>query len=78
MTRDIPLRVEPARCRVCRQCLAAKACKVRAIVKVDADEPPYIDSARCYDCRRCLPACPFGALMVSRIGLDTINASAQA
>ncbi len=72
MAREIRLRIEPERCRVCRRCLAAKVCKGQAIMKVDWDEPPYLDSTRCYDCRRCLPACPAGAIVVAQAGQDRV------
>ena len=62
MVRQINLYIDPDRCRTCRRCLAAKACRVRAIVRIDPDEPAYLDIGRCYDCRLCIPACPFGAI----------------
>ncbi len=62
MVRDIHLRIDDKQCRACRRCLAAQVCKVRAIVRLDPDEPPVLDVSRCYDCRLCLPACPFGAI----------------
>lgn len=63
--REIRLRIDEERCRACRRCLAAKACKVRAIVRLDPDEPPFLDVSRCYDCRLCIPACPFKAISVA-------------
>lgn len=70
MAREIRLRIKPERCRACRRCLAAGVCKVRAIVRVDWDEPPYLDVSRCYDCRLCIPACPLGAISVHKNGLE--------
>jgi len=64
VTREIRIQIRPEACRACQPCLAADACKVRAIVRIDLDEPPYIDIERCYDCRLCIPACPFDALRV--------------
>jgi len=49
---------------------------VRAIVRIDDDEPPYIDIERCYDCRLCIPACPFEALQVVsdiRLSVNTMS-----
>lgn len=63
--REIRLQIDEERCRACRRCLAAKACKVRAIVPLDPGEAPYLDITRCYDCRLCLPACPFQAIVVN-------------
>lgn len=67
--REIRLWIDDEHCQACRRCLAAEACKVRAIVRLDADEPPFLDVSRCYDCRLCIPACPFGAIQVNRKGV---------
>lgn len=61
--RLIRLRIDDQLCRACRRCLAAEMCKVRAIVRLDAGEPPYLDIHRCYDCRLCIPVCPHGAVI---------------
>lgn len=66
MLRDIRLRIADEHCRACRTCLAGEVCKVRALVRLDPDEPPFIDVSRCYDCRLCILACPFGAITVDR------------
>jgi Fe-S-cluster-containing hydrogenase component 2 len=63
--RDIRLSIDEDRCQACRRCLAAKACKVRAIVALDPGEAPYLDVGRCYDCRLCVLACPFHAIVVN-------------
>ena len=76
MAREIRIQLQTENCRTCRRCLAAAVCKVRAIVQIDDDEPPYIDIERCYDCRLCIPACPFGALQVVgdiRLSVNTIS-----
>lgn len=65
MFREIRLRIDEERCRACRRCLVAEVCKVRAIVRLDPDEPPFLDVSRCYDCRLCIPACPFKAISVA-------------
>lgn len=62
MAREIRIRLQAETCQTCSPCLAAEVCKVRAIVRIDLDEPPYLDVERCYDCRLCIPACPFGAI----------------
>ncbi len=56
------LEVDWELCQVCDPCLARKACKVRAIIKVDPDSPAMIDQTRCNGCALCLPACAFGAI----------------
>lgn len=69
MPREIPLRIDAHRCQSCQPCLALKACKVRALVRLDPDEPPYLDTDRCYDCRLCVLACPHEAI---RTGQDRL------
>jgi MinD superfamily P-loop ATPase len=64
MAHQVFLKVDFERCRVCKRCLAAQACKLRAIMKIDPDEPPFIESSRCRDCRVCVPTCPFRAIVV--------------
>ncbi len=76
MAREIRIQIRPENCRACRRCLGAEVCKVRAIMRIDDDEPPYIDIERCYDCRLCIPACPFDALQVVgdiRLSVNTIS-----
>ncbi|MBI5841901.1 MAG: 4Fe-4S binding protein [Chloroflexi bacterium] len=76
MAREIRIQVGTETCQTCRPCLAADVCKVRAIMRIDDDEPPYIDIERCYDCRLCVPACPFGALQVLsdiRLSVNTVS-----
>ncbi|RME49355.1 MAG: hypothetical protein D6796_05065 [Caldilineae bacterium] len=57
------LYIDDARCRSCRRCLAQKVCKVRAIVRIDRDEPPFIDTHRCHGCKICVLECPFEAVV---------------
>lgn len=76
MAREIRIQIETETCQACRPCLAADVCNVRAIMRIDLDEPPYIDIERCYDCRLCIPACPFGALLVMsdiRVSVNTMS-----
>jgi len=58
----ILLQIDEGICKQCGRCLAAEACKVRAIVRIDPDDAPYLIVNRCYDCRLCIPACPFNAI----------------
>ena len=70
MPRDIRLRIDDWQCRACRKCPAGEVCRVKALVRLDPDEPPFIDVSRCYDCRLCIPACPFGAITGDRANYD--------
>ncbi len=57
--------VDDALCVVCRRCRAREACRSKALVRIDPDEPPFVDPGRCYGCRACIPACPMGAIKVA-------------
>jgi MinD superfamily P-loop ATPase len=57
------LHVDDNRCQACRRCLAQQVCKIRAIVRIDFDEPPLIDVHRCHGCKVCLSECPFDAII---------------
>lgn len=55
--------VDEALCHACRKCAARAVCRSKAIVQIDAGEPPVIDPSKCYGCAACLTACPFGAIV---------------
>jgi MinD superfamily P-loop ATPase len=57
-------------CHVCRKCLARQACRSKAILQLDRDEPPFIDANLCYGCRACIPACPWGAITLNGHSAD--------
>lgn len=60
------LYIDDNRCQACRRCLAQRVCKVKAIVRIDRDEPPFIDTHRCYGCKVCVVECPFEAIIEAR------------
>lgn len=53
-----------AACSNCEVCQAKIACKTRAIVRLDPDEPPYIENTLCSSCGECVLACPFLAIQL--------------
>ena len=59
------LQIDDSRCQNCGRCLAQQVCKVKAIVRIDRDEPPFIDLHRCHDCRVCVLECPFKAVVIT-------------
>ncbi len=67
MAREVHIQIRTENCQVCQRCLAAEICKVRAILRIDSDEPPYIDVERCYDCRLCVFACPYEAIALASV-----------
>ena len=52
-------------CQVCNPCEAKLVCKVRAIARLDEDEPPYIDFSLCNRCAKCILACPCNAISLN-------------
>lgn len=56
-------------CRSCNPCEAKLACKTRAIVKLDPDEPPYIALERCSGCSACIRACAYGVIQMRVTGI---------
>ncbi len=54
--------MDTAQCRNCRRCLAQKVCTLKALVRIDRDEPPFVDVHRCHNCRVCVQECPFAAI----------------
>ena len=54
-------------CRMCDPCSARLACKTKAVIKVDADEPARIDLARCNGCGECCAACPYTAIALKNV-----------
>jgi Fe-S-cluster-containing hydrogenase component 2 len=66
MPRTSHLQIDFNLCHACRRCLASQVCRMKAILQVDPDEPPYLEVERCRDCRVCMPACPFGAIVMAR------------
>jgi len=58
--------IDSARCLQCDPCLAADACKGRAIRNLDPEEGPFVDMARCRGCLDCVPLCPFEAVIKQR------------
>lgn len=56
-------RIDESECRVCKRCVARKACRTKAILALDPGEAPFIDGNRCRGCMVCVPACPFEAIV---------------
>lgn len=55
--------IDAAKCQACRQCLARKACRLKALAQFEAHELPYVDRELCRGCLLCLAECPFQAIV---------------
>jgi MinD superfamily P-loop ATPase len=55
-------RVVEERCHLCRRCLAQRACRIRALMRIDEDEAPVVDVHRCRGCLLCAVECPYDAI----------------
>jgi len=60
--------IDSNKCRMCRRCLARDACKMKAIIRIDREDPPMINTHLCRDCRVCIPVCPSQAIRLMRNG----------
>ena len=56
--------IDDDRCVACSRCPVIPACRGRAVLRFERDEPPYIDAARCDGCYVCIPACPHDAVVM--------------
>lgn len=57
--------IDPNKCRMCRRCLAREVCKMKAIIRIDREDPPMINLHLCRDCRVCMRECPFQAVQLT-------------
>lgn len=67
-TRNIMLKVDETRCRVCGRCLAGEVCRGNAFIRMEKGESPFLDMSRCWGCMVCVSACPFGAVVRHEYG----------
>ena len=63
-TQAVPY-VEAEACPACFQCPARAVCRSKALVRLDAGEPPFIDGSRCYGCDLRISECPAGAIRLN-------------
>jgi MinD superfamily P-loop ATPase len=57
--------VKPESCLAFFKCPARAVCRSKALVQLDAAEPPFIDACRCYGCDLCIAECPVGAIRLN-------------
>jgi Fe-S-cluster-containing hydrogenase component 2 len=60
-------------CQSCYPCIAREACKTRAIIKIDRDEPAFIELGRCNSCGACVLACACGAIIMRNNSVSSMN-----
>ncbi len=67
MSKSAPV-IDPQVCRACRECLARRRCKPRALMHIEAGDAPFIDPTRCNACYVCALDCPFDAIQITHAG----------
>lgn len=56
--------IDPNKCLKCEKCPAAEACLVKAIFKVDLDNPAIVEQSACFACGDCVEKCPGKAIAI--------------
>ena len=56
--------IDADKCKACRQCVARKTCKLKALVQFESHELPYIDRELWRGCLVCMEECPFRAIVM--------------
>jgi MinD superfamily P-loop ATPase len=54
--------IEPNRCLRCNECQAAKACHLKAIFRIDSNDPNFVDPTFCRGCGDCITKCRANAI----------------
>ncbi|MCW4018922.1 MAG: 4Fe-4S dicluster domain-containing protein [Candidatus Bathyarchaeota archaeon] len=54
--------IDPDKCQRCEECLASRACPVKAIFRIDAREAAVVEVKFCHGCGDCLSKCPATAI----------------
>ena len=49
--------IEPNSCLRCVECQAAKACPVKAIFRIDNNDPNFVEPNFCHGCGDCITKC---------------------
>ncbi len=58
--------IDVKKCLRCNPCSAAEAYPVKAIEKIEPDEPPAIDISACFGCGECVEDCKEGAIWIEK------------
>ena len=56
--------IDPQKCQKCANCYAAKACPIKVIFRIDADEPAIVEPNLCHGCGDCIKKCPAYAIIL--------------
>jgi MinD superfamily P-loop ATPase len=56
--------IDPGKCQKCAKCRAAVICPVKAIFRIDQEEPAVVETSLCHGCGDCQPECPAKAITI--------------
>ncbi len=56
--------IDATKCKMCKKCLVAKECPIKAVFRISDDEPAVVDMRLCHGCGVCAAACPSNAVTI--------------
>jgi MinD superfamily P-loop ATPase len=56
--------IDPEKCGHCVECKAAKACHLKAIIRIDFSEPSVVETTYCRGCGDCMAKCNLAAIVL--------------
>ena len=56
--------IDPQKCVRCNNCQAAKACPIKAIFRISAEEPNVVEASLCRGCGDCTAPCVAKAVVL--------------